>query len=336
MLTALYYPHTTMSPGLVKNALFLWDRIEYIAPWDGFKPDYQDSELREAVQAFSVPLVPTDAEKQQVDEIVTDLSESGLPEWFYVDKVPENLRYDIYSEKLLYRTRESLKRRMLAQGTQDKLRLEISAPFGLSIMSILADCCAGAQKRLITDEASSYSALNRYLLTIGGGEWGQFDNDSERLVTISLKVMNFKNVKLARLVEIREKEKSQGGAQLRNLRHGYLRKIEEYADKIAKAKNKRDKEEIERIFEQEMKDDFDLLKDELKDEAKKVIVSKEMGAAVIALAGTFISPLLATLGQLTAGGALWLEKNKYSAARKKVLKAHSTSWLYSMRRLPLF
>lgn len=333
MLTALYYPHTTISPGLVKNALFLWDRIEYIAPYDGFRPDYQDPELSEAVQSFSVPLVPTEAEKQQVDKMVADLIESGLPDWFYVEKVPENLRYNIYTKKLLERTKERLIRHNLVQGMQD--RLEISASLGLSIMSILADCCAGAQKRLITDEASSYSALNRYLLTIGGGEWGRFDNDSERLVTISLKVMNFKNVKLSRLVEIREKEKSQGGAQLRNLRHGYLRKIEEYADKIAKAKNESDKEEIERIFEQEMKDDFDLLKDELKDEAKKVIISKEMGAAVIALAGTFISPALATLGPLAAGGALWIEKNKYFAARKKVLKAHSTSWLYSMRRLPL-
>jgi hypothetical protein len=56
MLTALYYPHTTISPGLVKNALFLWDRIEYIAPYDGFRPDYQDPELSEALQSFSVPL----------------------------------------------------------------------------------------------------------------------------------------------------------------------------------------------------------------------------------------------------------------------------------------
>jgi hypothetical protein len=48
MLTALYYPHTTISHGLVKNALFLWDRIEYIAPYDGFRPDYQDPELTSA------------------------------------------------------------------------------------------------------------------------------------------------------------------------------------------------------------------------------------------------------------------------------------------------
>jgi hypothetical protein len=203
-------------------------------------------------------------------------------------------------------------------------------------MSILADCCAGAEKRLITDEASSYSALNRYLLTIGGGELGRFDNDSESLVTISLKALDFKHVKLARLVEIREKEKSQGGAQLRNLRHGYLRKIEEYANKIANAKNKRDKEEIERIFEQEMKDDFDLLKDELKDEARKVICSGEMGAAVIALAGAFISPTLATLGPLTAIGALYRKKNEYRNARNKALKAHTTSWLYSIRRFTLW
>jgi len=125
MLTALYYPNTTISPGLVKNALFLWDRIEYIAPWDGFKPDYQDRELGEAVQGFSAPLVPTESEKQQVDKVVADLIESGLPEWFYVEKVPENLRYGIYPDKLLKNTREMLERRKLARGMQD--RFETSA-----------------------------------------------------------------------------------------------------------------------------------------------------------------------------------------------------------------
>lgn len=122
MLTALYYPNTTISPGLVKNALFLWDRIEYIAPWDGFMPDYQDRELGEAVHAFSTPLVPTEAEKQQVDKIVADLIESGLPDWFHVEKVPENLRYGIYPDKLLERTRESLRRRKLAQGRRIELK----------------------------------------------------------------------------------------------------------------------------------------------------------------------------------------------------------------------
>ncbi len=237
MLTALYYPHVTMKPSLAKNALFLWDRIEYIAPYDGFKPPYKDSELGEVVQAFAVPRIPTNDEKRLVDDTITDLIKSGLPDWFYVQKVPQRRRYDLYPEKLMRDTWKKLERHSLAQGMQECF--ETSAPLGLSIMSILADCL------------------------------------------------------LARLVELREKEKTPKGAQLRDLRHSYLKKVEEYADKLAKAKSKKDTEEIERI----------------------------------------IAP---TVGPLLAGGALYLKKIEYRAARNKALKSHPMSWLYSMRRFPLF
>src|SRR5262249_22010082 len=147
--------------------------------------------------------------------------------------------------------------------------------------------------------------LDRYLATIGGAELGKFDNRSERLVTISLKTMNFKNVPLSRLIRLREMEKTRSGAHITALRHGYLKKVEEYGDKLAKSKTKRDAIEIERVFEQEMRNDLDLLKDELKDEAKKVFLSKEMATAAICLASTFLQP---NTGLLVAGGALYRKK----------------------------
>jgi hypothetical protein len=64
MLTALYYPHVNMSSGLLKNALFLWDKIEYIAPRRHFEPWYQDEELNTAVKLFATPRVPSDEEKK--------------------------------------------------------------------------------------------------------------------------------------------------------------------------------------------------------------------------------------------------------------------------------
>jgi hypothetical protein len=253
-----------------------------------------------------------------------------LPDWFYVKDLPEDRRYTFYPEKFCPDTWRRLKSAKLAEPIGDGF--ETSAPLGLTIMSILADCCAGTQKRLVTDEAASYSALDRYLATIGGAELGKFDDKSERLVTISLNIMNFKDVSLSRLVDLRQEEKTASGAHLTALRHGYLKKIEEYAEKLSKAKTKHDAVEIDRVFEQEMRKDFDLLEDELKDEAKKVFFSKEMATAAIALGTTFLQP---TIGLAVAGGALYRKKVEYRAARNKTLKGHPMSWFYSMKRFPI-
>ena len=59
MPTALYYPHVTMSSNLVKNAFFLWDRLEFIAPTKDFDPYYQDEELGKAVKLISKEHVPS-------------------------------------------------------------------------------------------------------------------------------------------------------------------------------------------------------------------------------------------------------------------------------------
>ena len=331
MFTALYYPHVSMSADLFKNALFLWDRIEYIAPDEYFRPWYQDAELNEAVGRFAERHVPSDQEKQQVNEAIIDLLKLPLPGWFYVEDLPEDCRYSFYPEKLFPDTWERLRSENLAAPVGRGF--ETSAPLGLAIMSLLADCCAGSQKRLITDESASYSALDRYLATIGGADFGKFDDKSEHLVTISLKIMNFKDVSLSRLVRLREKEKSKNGAHLTALRHGYLRKVEESANRLSCAKSRQDATEIERVFEQEMRKDLDLLRDELKDEAKKVFFSAEMATAAISLGTAFFQPLI---GLVLAGGALYRKKVEYRADRNKTLKGHPMSWLYCMKKLPLF
>ncbi len=298
-------------------------------PNGDFEPHYSDSELGEAVRSFSQKYTPTSNQKQQTHDAIIDLLKHPLPNWFFVKDLPDHLRYSLYAEKLSFSTWERLKEEGLVEKINDE-EFETSGAFGLTLMSILADCCAGTQKRLITDEVASYSALDRYLATIGGAELGEFDHESERLLTISLKTMNFKDVSLSRLVEIREKEKTASGAHIRALRHNYLRKIEEYVDKLKKSQTEQDTIEIERIFEQEMRSDLNLLQDELKDEAKKVFLSSEMATAVIALAGSFLEP---TIGLTLAGGALHRKKVEYRASRNKTLKGHPMSWLYSMKKV---
>ena len=331
MKTALYYPHVKMGESLVKNALFLWDRVEYIAPNDYFEPRYEDEGLSNAVKLLTVRHIPNEAEQTEANNAIVDLLETGLPDWFFVKDLPEHMRYSFFPRKFCSDTWKLLEEANLAEQVGDGY--ETSEPFGLSMMSLMADTCAGSERRLITDEIVSYSALDRYLTTIGGGELGQFDNESERLVTISLKTMNLQDVSLERLVELRQKESRANGAHLRGLRHNYLERIEEYANKIASTENERDAEELERIFEQEMQDDFELLKDELKDEAKKVFFSKEMATAAIAIAGSFLEPVV---GLGIAGGALCKKKVDYRTARNKTLQGHPMSWLYSTKKVTLY
>jgi hypothetical protein len=69
-----------------------------------------------------------------------------------------------------------------------------------------------------------------------------------------------------------------------------------------------------------MRKDRDLLEDELKDDAKKVVFSAEMATAAVGLLGSFFHP---TLGLAAAGGALYRKKVEYRAARNKTLEGHT-------------
>jgi hypothetical protein len=338
MFTALYYPHVKISSDLVKNALFLWDRVEYIAPWPDYEPFYDDRQLGEAVKVITGQHVPSEKVKHEANEAIIELLKQPLPDWFFVKDLPVENRYSLYPAKFCPETWELLQSKDLAVPIGDGF--ETSFPLGLTIMSILADTCAGTQRRLVTDEMASYSALDRYLATIGGAELGEFDEHSERLVTLTLRIMNFKDVDLLRLVELREKEKTASGAHIKALRHKYLKTIEEYSDKLSQTSNQQDAEEIERVFESEMEKDLNLLKDELKDEAKKVFFSAEMATALIGVAGSFfpslVPPPAASVGLMVAGGALYRKKVEYRAARNKALTNHSMSWLYAMKKLPIY
>jgi len=73
--------------------------------------------------------------------------------------------------------------------------------------------------------------------------------------------------------------------------------------------------------------------DELKDEAKKVFFSKEIATAIVAIAGSFVEPVV---GLAIAGGALYKKKVDYRAARNKTLQGHTMPWLYSTRKFLVY
>ena len=56
MRSALYYPHTAPnSEDIVKTALLLWDRLEFIVPWEHFRPHYKNRQIARAMELIGAP-----------------------------------------------------------------------------------------------------------------------------------------------------------------------------------------------------------------------------------------------------------------------------------------
>jgi hypothetical protein len=81
MYTSLYYPHTKIqTEGLMKTALLLWDRVEYICPME-FVPDpYDDKVMAEAAELITEQHIPSAAEKEETHEVVKRLLSKRLPD----------------------------------------------------------------------------------------------------------------------------------------------------------------------------------------------------------------------------------------------------------------
>lgn len=261
------------------------------------------------------------------------------------------MRYPVHPDKFLPDTWEALQKTKLAQPkevyfdppmppwqmVQERKQArqdayETTFAMGLTMMSILADCCAGGTKQLVTDEASSYIALDRYLKIIGSTRpLRSVKSRPDRLVTLSLKSADVSRVRLSTLVRLRKKEERR--PELRAMRHSYANKIGDYIRRLSREpKNESDVREIEEQFEQEVNDDIRLLKEELKEEGKLVIFSSEFATAAIAMAGTYVPPV----SNVVAAGALYRSLIKYRRSRRAILERHSMSWLYQTKQLQLY
>ncbi len=351
--TALYYPHISLeNEALLKNALLLWDNVEILCPFDAFPRLPKTAELHDAFSLIARPLKPTPEQMRSAHDAIVAVANSNLPDWFFPENVPKDFRYSLHPEKFLPETWNELRKIRLARSKmsiieppmprgmirelveKDRRRaFETTQAFGLTMLSILADCCAGTTKELITDEIDSYAAYDRYIkLQKRSPPITTNPANHDRLTTISLSALDLSNVPLPRLVQLREKETTQPA--LRAMRHAYTEKLGSYVDRLRQeAKSSSDIAEIERLFKQDISDDMGMLREELKEDAKHLFFSKELAIAVVAFAGTIVEPISSTL--ITAGS---LEKARLSFAstRRKTLAKHPSSWLYQLKRLPLW
>jgi hypothetical protein len=253
MLTALYYPHTAVrDPGLLKTALLLWDRLEFITPSPNYKlRSYdQNKEVDEALDLIGYGLYPRHYQQVQAHAAIEDLATSQLPKDFlWEESSLEDSHYLVYPQKFLPETWDVLKSANLAVPSDlgEYEDWSMKRNVGLAIMSILADACAGSEKRTVTDQIHSYHLLARSITQIHGGEYGKSSDAATRLVTIALKIVDADQFTLSELIAFRKQEHGTEEHAVRRLRHNFMSAVDNYVERISGCEGRQDDiQEIER------------------------------------------------------------------------------------------
>ena len=360
MLKALYYPHTDIhSPVIIANALVLWDQIETIIPNSQWTPNEptgdersqtpNDKWFREAVELVVERRVPSEDERQQAHVSLSNLVKDGSLANL-VHQSPASWRsrdYLVYPDKFLDQTWHMLEHGGLARWVANAADYGVPSAVGFLMMSILADVCAGTQIQKITDRHEAYGWLGAQRAKILNSQFitdldiSQVAPAHDRLVSLSLEVLDARKIPLRKLVEFRKRELRSGSADYRKMRHRYARLLNAHIERLGKhAKSASDVKELDRQFREELRDDLADLKNELGLTSIKTLLSKEVALSALILAGTFLSPIagITSLANNFAGiGIIPLVKAgvNYSSSRRKVLRKHAMSWLFLTNQGPL-
>lgn len=366
--SAIYYPHTEIrSEALLKTALLLWDEVHVITPWPDYHSNYSSPSAAEAFDLVGKTHYPSESQKRKGHRLVEDFVKRRLPESFLYTSadpsidwmVDQNDERDVisqmYSQKLLPETFRLLQQANLVgqQSVVDE-DFDVPEPTKLTLMSLLADCCAGDTFMRVTDRGAAYAglagcfvdsedsvpeqkgAMARHLddlLTSFG-----ITETRNKLVTLSLEVVDANAFTLDRLINLRKEELKTGGHAFRELRHRLSDSIEAQAKLFTNAQSEEEFAELQRQFKSEMHDDYESLKEGLKLEAKQVLGMKEIITTVLAALGTAAAfhagatlqmhDVWTATGGLATVGGLFAAKSKFARTRQKLLIEHPTAYLY--------
>jgi hypothetical protein len=162
------------------------------------------------------------------------------------------------------------------------------------------------------------------------------------MLPLAVEVVSPDGFSLESLVRFCQLEEKSGGNAYRDLRHRLCEAIDSQAIKLAAAESPRDMEEIKRQFREDMRDDYDALRESLKLEAKQVVGTKEIVISMIltavqaaaALRGSVLNTvpgILAGTGAAVAIGGLYSTKSRFAVTRRGVLERHPTAYLYEAK-----
>ncbi|KQQ56386.1 hypothetical protein ASF69_16590 [Rhizobium sp. Leaf311] len=339
MRTALYFPHTEVrSKNVMHSSLLLWDSLEYIVPFRGYRPNYRDRDMGEAMEIIGQSRCPSKAEKLRVHELMEDLLRGGTPETFFYSPRSGKTDYDVWPQKLAPETWDLLVEHRVTNRYLGNHDYPMSQAAGLSLMAVLADVLAGSTRARITDRDLAYATIANAVKV------AQPAGDVIRVVPLTLKGIAVDRIPFDRLIAYRKREARESGGDYRKLRHNYQQAVETHVAKIATVDpHSPDREELDRAFRSDMEDDLADLKKELGFAKRDAWLSKDVVALVVAGGGLLGAaaglpgiPIPQVVG--LGGGAALLagllgSGNKLAKARYDVLRKHPMAYLHELSEL---
>jgi hypothetical protein len=297
------------------------------------------------------------------------LVDGDLPGWLQIDRDStddERQTYSMFEHKLLPETWQELEARKIVfpKLGNGGLRDYASHTFlGLTLMAILARCCAGTVKHTITDQRDAYQTVLKHIEFLSGSNeagdgpldpesrrtferWGSVlgvqrpraeDTERERLISITLEVIDSNSLSVDALVRLRTDKQALGVT----LRQNYADSIEEYVDKLSEpGLLDTDVSALRDEFKKKMTLDMEMLYEELAPVARRTILSKEVAVALAApVAGAALltsSGIGVPLGGALAIGALGKLHTEYRSARDAVFSKHPMAFLYRAKRFRVY
>ena len=200
---------------------------------------------------------------------------------------------------------------------------------GLTVMSILADVCAGSTKRTITNADVAHSALLRSISGLHDGLDSPTDAPEPKLVNIAVDIIDPNSLSLSTLVDFRRRETaSSEGRHIKRLRRNFSEKIDEYATRsIVMISEGQSEQEISEQFERDMRDDLSDLKEALRMNRNDFFVSTPFILAVGA-AATSLIPAVGIAAKTATAVSLLGTSKKYLRGRRQAFENHAMAWLY--------
>ena len=163
----------------------------------------------------------------------------------------------------------------------------------------------------------------------------------EALISLRLSLLEVDSISLRQLIAFRQREDADQGHTLRDLRHNYVRRIEEQVKQLTKPDlTQSDVAEFERQFIESNKNDLKRLNEELWQEKRDAVLSKDVLVTILAAGGILFSGVFpaahAFLGVSTATGVpvtlggVVSARNKYLRARADILRKHPMALLHEL------
>jgi hypothetical protein len=246
MRSAIHYPDTQVqSHQAMASAMLLWDNLHVIVPWEGFRIDYPNNDMAAAWELIGKGLVPDDTNKMRAHRSIEQMLEGGVRrEIQYRDDLKLNEPFEIWPQKLGQDTWQMLEESQLTSGPLANGDYPFDLVAGITIMSKLADACAGNTFARVTDKMLAYGLI---------GDRDEPVLAHSHVVPLTLELIDATAIPLEKLVEFRTREaKEQRGGDYKAWRHAYANAVQRHISELRDLESKNHRVELSREFQDDM------------------------------------------------------------------------------------